>query len=578
MFRKLLIAYLVLLAFALGTLGVLFGQSIRKRVRDEIALRLESQAEMLRPLVQAVPSSELQATVRELGGRVGSRLTVIGPDGVVMADSHANPSEMDNHNARPEVQGSRAEGRGRNVRHSDTVRHDMMYCALRLAGNQADGVVLRAAFPLTQIQAEIRALYRGIVLAFFVTALVGVVVTYLAVRQITRPLSRIRAVAQAISAGDFSQKAPLEASEEIASVGLAINRMAEELSGRLDSLKAERSRLEALIASMAEGVIALDREGRVSHCNRAAEGLFGIRHPLTGMKLWDALRLTSLREKVEPVLQTGEPARTHFEVGSRIVAACIYPIREQQGAVLVAHDATEERRYDALRKEFVANVSHELRTPLSLIRGYVETLREGAWKDAQRAPEFLETVDKNVQRLCAIVADLLDLSKLDSAGEIAKLKPIDVGPFLEKVRETFQPLAAKKQQTLVVELNPKDITVEADPDLLERAIGNLVDNAIKYTPDEGTVRLRASAAPEAVLLVVEDNGVGIPEKDIPRIFERFYRVDKSRSREMGGTGLGLAIVKHVAQLHGGAVSVQSRVGYGSTFTLRLPPGSDHKTA
>ncbi|MBM4080943.1 MAG: HAMP domain-containing protein, partial [Planctomycetes bacterium] len=202
MFRKLLIAYLVLLAFALGTLGALFGQSVRKRVRDEIAQRLESHAEMLRPLVQAVPSSELQATVKELGGRVGSRLTVIGPDGVVMADSHANPSEMDNHNTRTEVQQARSEGRGRNVRHSDTVRYDMMYCASRLAENQPGGVILRAAFPLTQIQAEIRALYRGIVLAFFVTALVGVVVTYLAVRQITRPLSRIRAVAQAISAGD----------------------------------------------------------------------------------------------------------------------------------------------------------------------------------------------------------------------------------------------------------------------------------------------------------------------------------------------------------------------------------------
>jgi two-component system phosphate regulon sensor histidine kinase PhoR len=257
-------------------------------------------------------------------------------------------------------------------------------------------------------------------------------------------------------------------------------------------------------------------------------------------------------------------------IAGRDFVLAFFPQGVSPGCVLVARDVTEERRYDRLRKEFVANVSHELRTPLSVIAGYVETLKDGALKDEQNAPKFLESIERNVHRLASLVSDLLELSRLESSGQLAHPRRVETRPLLEKVVEDFRPLADRKGQRLTLEISPEVKAVDADPDLLERALRNLVDNAIKYTPDGGSITLGARTAADSLLFSVRDTGIGIPLEDLPRIFERFYRVDKSRSRELGGTGLGLAIVKHIAQLHGGAISVESRPGAGSVFTLRLP--------
>jgi two-component system phosphate regulon sensor histidine kinase PhoR len=257
------------------------------------------------------------------------------------------------------------------------------------------------------------------------------------------------------------------------------------------------------------------------------------------------------------------------EVEGRTLSLSFSPLRGSTGCVLVVRDVTEERRYDRLRKEFVANVSHELRTPLSVIRGYVETLRDGALRDEQNAPRFLESIEKNVERLSSLVGDLLELSRLESGTQLLHPRALEGRDVVHKVVDDFRLLAEKRKQTLTAEAREPS-SFQADPDLLERALRNLVDNAIKYTGDGGSIRVFVEVDEDDVVFTVQDTGIGIPEADLPRVFERFYRVDKSRSRELGGTGLGLAIVKHVAQLHGGAVSVQSRVGQGSTFRLRLP--------
>jgi two-component system phosphate regulon sensor histidine kinase PhoR len=298
--------------------------------------------------------------------------------------------------------------------------------------------------------------------------------------------------------------------------------------------------------------------------------LFELRDAPQGLRLWELVRLPGLEELALKALRERASVRDTFEVGTRVLSVRLSPVSEGHGVVLVAHDITEDRRYDTLRREFVANVSHELRTPLSVVQGYTETLLEGAMKDEKNGPEFLGIIDKNVRRLSSIVSDLLDLSKLESGGQVFEPRPVDVRALVERVGDAFRPVAERKRQQLVVEVPANAGTVDADGALLERAVSNLVDNALKYTPEGGRVRMSATSDGVQAAITVEDNGMGIPEADLPRVFERFYRVDKSRSRDLGGTGLGLSIVKHIIQLHGGTISVRSAVGTGSSFTIRLP--------
>jgi two-component system phosphate regulon sensor histidine kinase PhoR len=448
----------------------------------------------------------------------------------------------------------------------------MIYYAMIL--DSPEGTVVRAALPLTRIEAEINRIYRTLLFAFAGIALVAVMVMSFIAREITQPLREMRLLADWVAAGDFTRKAPLRAPDEIGHVSAALNRMADELSARLEKLRAERSKLEAVISSMEEGVIPLDPDGRILGANAAARELFDLHSDPLGLRLWEVIRLPGLEETAAKALRDRSPVRDSFEIGDRVLSVRLAPVTDGAGAVLVAHDITEDRRYDNLRKEFVANVSHELRTPLSVVQGYVETLAEGAWRDEKSAMEFLTIIDKNVRRLSAIVTDLLDLSKLESGGHVLEARDVDVKALVERVTEAFRPVAGRKGQQLSADAAPGTRTVWADGTLLERALSNLVDNALKYTPEGGKIRVQGGTDGSHAWLSVEDNGTGIPEADLPRIFERFYRVDKSRSRDLGGTGLGLSIVKHIIQLHGGTISVRS-TSTGSTFMIRLPIARPH---
>jgi two-component system phosphate regulon sensor histidine kinase PhoR len=569
LFRKLFAATLGLLVLALALLGLLSADTTRTRLLEEIGRRLETDTEMLRVLSDTNPEPRaLQTALHGISRRLEVRFTVIEADGRVIADSDSDPSGMDNHNSRPEVAQARAEGRGAHRRYSDTLHTDMLYHAMLL--QEPPGRIVRAALSLTRVDEEVGTIYRTLFLAFLGIVVVAAAVMFLVAREITQPLREIRLLADWVAAGDFTRKAPARAPDEIGHVAAALNRMAEELSARLEKLRAERGKLEATISSMEEGVIPLDAEGRIEGANASARTLFELRDAPQGLRLWELVRLPGLEELALKALRERASVRDTFEVGTRVLSVRLSPVSEGHGVVLVAHDITEDRRYDTLRREFVANVSHELRTPLSVVQGYTETLLEGAMKDEKNGPEFLGIIDKNVRRLSSIVSDLLDLSKLESGGQVFEPRPVDVRALVERVGDAFRPVAERKRQQLVVEVPANAGTVDADGALLERAVSNLVDNALKYTPEGGRVRMSATSDGVQAAITVEDNGMGIPEADLPRVFERFYRVDKSRSRDLGGTGLGLSIVKHIIQLHGGTISVRSAVGTGSSFTIRLP--------
>jgi two-component system phosphate regulon sensor histidine kinase PhoR len=570
-FRRVLAAFLALLVLALFVFSILTAREMRERVREEIELRLHAEAELLRALVRASKPEALQDALRGLRGSSETRFSVVAGDGRVLADSHADSASMERHNGRPELLLARGLGSGTNVRYNETVGCDMMYHARLLDPSGPAGVVVRVALPLTRVEAELARLTAQVVAVFLLVGAAGGAVSCLLARWISRPLAELRETADAVAGGELGRKAPGGFPHEAGALARAMNRMADELKARMESVRAEGARLEALIASMEEGVVALDREGRIGRSNDAARRLLGIGPAASGLRLWEVVRVPGIEDRVRGALASGAPVRARLEIGSKVVAFSVGPVAGGEGALLVARDATEEQRYDQLRKDFVANVSHELRTPLCLVQGFVETLREGAWRDEARAPEFLETIDRNVDRLRALVEDLLELSRLESSGEVVRPREIDAAALLARVEENFRPLAAKRSLAFTVEA-AAGLVFRADPELLERAVGNLVDNAIKYTPEGGRVAVRAEEKDGSILLNVEDTGIGIPEADQSRVFERFYRVDKSRSRELGGTGLGLAIVKHVAQLHGGTVSLRSAPGRGSAFTLRIPAG------
>jgi two-component system phosphate regulon sensor histidine kinase PhoR len=372
--------------------------------------------------------------------------------------------------------------------------------------------------------------------------------------------------ARALAEGRTEPSVPLDPPAELAEMGRALGALREELTRRRQEVHADVARLHAILSAMQDGVVALGADGRVEITNAAARRLLGLPGPMNQAEVWELTRDEGAVAAVRRALG-GAEGHAALEHEGRTLEIDAAPVASG-GAVVAVRDVTRRQEYDRLRREFVANVSHELRTPLTLIRGFVETLRAGALEDPPKAREFLETIDRHAGRLSALIEDLLELSRLESQPGILKRRRVRLDELLQRVRETFAPAARRAGLRLLVEAPP--LEAEVDPELAERAVANLVDNALKYTPQGGSVSLTACAP---AVIEVRDTGVGIPGADLAHVFERFYRVEKSRSRELGGTGLGLAIVKHVAQLHGGGVEVESEPGRGSRFRISLGPAS-----
>jgi two-component system phosphate regulon sensor histidine kinase PhoR len=391
-------------------------------------------------------------------------------------------------------------------------------------------------------------------------------------RRRDRHLAGYARAAWSLARGDLEARCDLGGPAGHEDLGRAINEAAEVLGQRLAGLTGERDTLASMLRGMEDGVLVTDAGQKVILANPSAAKLLGFTLPAEGRMLWELVRYETFLKSSLEAMERSEPKTLGMDVEDRHLAVSMTPL--PMGRFLaVVHDATESARYQGLRKEFVANVSHELRTPLTLIRGCVETLQEGAFHDPVKGPEFLGIVAKNAAMLTNLVEDILDLSKLESPQGLPRKLRVDLQTTIHRVLEMRLPFAQKKDQSLTAAVAGTLPVVIGDPDYLERALSNLVDNAVKYTPEKGNIRVSARGLGATVVLEVKDDGIGIPEADLPRIFERFYRVDKSRSREMGGTGLGLSIVKHVVQSHGGIVEVESRPGQGSIFRMVLPAES-----
>ncbi|HXX93382.1 MAG TPA: ATP-binding protein [Planctomycetota bacterium] len=391
--------------------------------------------------------------------------------------------------------------------------------------------------------------------------------------RLRRPrLAALKRVAGELGRGNLGARVDTQGSPAYRSLAESLNAMAESLERRMGELEKERDLHAGALRGIREGLVVLDHQQVILLANPAMGELLDCDpRRAAGMALWEVIRSEEVSDGFREVVASGRPQVIQVgPIKERHLSFSFSPLGPEGPVAVVIHDTTESARYQELRKEFVANVSHELRTPLTIIRGFVETLEDGAIREPDRAAEFLGMISKHTRQLTNLVENLLDLSRLEGAQALQRRVRVDLVPLLGRVIDFQMPAAQKRGQTLTLTAPRFLPSILGDPDYLERAVSNLVDNAIKYTPEGGSIRVAAGADGKSVAVEVVDNGIGIPEADLPRVFERFYRVDKSRSRDMGGTGLGLAIVKHVVQSHGGVVEAKSTPGRGTTFRMTLP--------
>lgn len=530
---------------------------------------LRRQALLAARLVEAAPGGAAGARVAALAEETGARVTLIARSGVVLADSAERPEAMENHAGRPEVARALEGGTGVAYRLSRTLGREMIYVAVPVRGEAA---VVRLSLPLTRVRAAL--LHVGAVLFGLVLA-VAAGMFWLALRQtatVTRPLEAMTEAARSLAAGDLSHRVRVAGARELQVLARSINQMADALAERITEASTGRDLLDSVLTGLPSGVLVFDRGGRLMGVNPAARAYLNLAPDGEGQRHHtEVLRMSALSSAVDAALR-GERATLDGlpGAGNRVLAATAAPGRGLGvGAVVVVHDVTEARRVEAMRRDLVANVSHELKTPVTAIRGFAETLLQGALDDPEDARRFVAIIDQEARRLEALIQDLLELARLQSDPAAVQPRAGDLAAVARKVAERLRPRAEAAGIALQVEA-PPGLPATFDARRLDQVITNLVENSLQHTPAGGRVTVTAGAAPGAVVLAVADTGTGIPPRDLPRIFERFYRVEKGRSRRTGGTGLGLAIVKHIVEAHGGRVRAESELGRGTTVTVELP--------
>jgi len=577
-------SYLIVTLAAILAVGLVSIRTARSSYLDQVRRDLAAQAYLVSDALRAdVAGGDYEAVNRRciaLGRPSATRVTIVLPDGEVAGDSEESPQNMDNHADRPEIRQALAEGMGSSMRFSHTLGETMMYVAVGIPRNGGYIAIARTAVPLTSIAQGIRKITGEITLGVALATLFAAAVGYVAARRMVRPIEAVRAGAERFAQGDFSQRIPPVArSQEMAGLTNALNAMAEEMDDRIRNLVRERNQREAVLSSMVEGVLAVDTQEGIISLNSAAARFLGIE--LTdahGRKVYDLVRHPAFLQFLRKALKSGEPIEGEIAIHTQeeqLLQAHGAVLQNAQegaiGAVVVLNDVTRLRRLERVRRDFVANVSHELRTPITSIKGFVETLLDGAIDNTEDAQRFLEIIGKHADRLNAIISDLLTLSRIEQGEERTGIV-LERVPVLQPLQSAIQlckSKAADKRIETVLRCE-EGITARINPPLLEQAVANLIDNAVKYSEPDSQVRVTATEDGEGVMIRVKDDGCGIAEEHLPRLFERFYRIDKARSRNLGGTGLGLAIVKHIVKAHGGTVSVTSTPGKGSSFTIRLP--------
>jgi two-component system, OmpR family, phosphate regulon sensor histidine kinase PhoR len=557
---RLLTAYALTVVALLAILAVVLDRTLSAEFLDNLTASIEDQA---RAVQASLPeeSDSLQPEVRALGRELHQRITVIRTDGVVIGESDLpDVSGIENHADRPEFRAA-LDGRiGVASRISETVGRPFRYVALP----PQDDRVVRVGLPLSIVEERLGGIRLVVVAGTVIAALVGVGAVWLVARGLTRPLRRMTAEVARVSRGDLEAHVTPDETEELALLAATVNDMASELGARIEQARRERAELDQILSAMEEGILLVSTKGEVRYANPSIEQMLG-----TVPDTLRTLNPPALRALVEECSTSGRPGQRDLETGVpvRVLQSAALPLGRSEGVLLVLRDVTASRRVEAMRRDFVADASHELKTPAASIQAAAETMESALRDDPEAAAQFAAQLRQEAGRLARIVSDLLDLSRLES--ERPQFRAVRLDHLVREEARRILPVAREAGVDVKIE-SSSPVTLSGSAKDLSLLMGNLLENAVRHTPKGGRVRVTVGAQHGAALITVSDTGIGIPTRDLPRVFERFYRVDRGRSRATGGTGLGLSIARHVAQQHGGRIDAESELGRGSTFRVVVP--------
>lgn len=589
---KLTALFMLVIGLTVLAAGILMGRSYQENHQNTLKSHMLSE---IRVLIAAAPwpsgqseaeqAAYLESQAKRFKQLADMRVTYIRPDGVVLGDSDHDPATMENHSNRKEVKEALASGVGSSTRRSSTLGESMLYVAVPIQEDGKTVGIVRLAVSLRDVERSLGNMWLALVFGLLILFIIAAIISYRIARSVTRPLERMTSAAKRMANMDYEIRIPAEGKDEVNELARALNAMAASLQGQVNEIRQNEVRLQSVLDNMISGVVMIDPDGRIKLYNRSAELLLGsTAQERVGRSFGEVKQQYELVQLIREALQSHEPLHEELTVyypEERLLELNFVPMHtneeQEPGLLLVLQDVSAIRRLERMRSEFVANVSHELKTPVAAVKGFAETLLAGAVNDPETAQSFLTIIHDESERLNRLIGDILELSKIESRRSPLQFSPVDLYAFVERLAEFMSTEAAKKNINLEWHVE-EGLFVEADEDRLGQILLNLLQNGINYTPEGGSVRVAAEVVEggesegeeERVRITVSDTGIGIPKKDLPRIFERFYRVDKARSRSSGGTGLGLSIVKHLADLHHGSIRVESIVGVGSKFILELP--------
>jgi two-component system, OmpR family, phosphate regulon sensor histidine kinase PhoR len=579
---KLMVSYIILIMVIGITLFAFLSHTMEDYMVKETRDGLFSEARLTRLIVERDLGALHQDAPRlatTIARETRSRVTLISLQGVVVGDSEVKQEDLkdlENHLYRPEVQEALKTGQGSSLRYSATLRTTMLYVALPLKPATGEGGFLRLALPLSTLKQTKEGINTILLISLLIAFAIALLLSSILSSLTTRSLREIAVAAARIGSGDFSRRIPVTSKDEAGELARIMNDMTARIQAQLESLATEKNRLDTILRGMGEGLMVTDAKGVITLVNPPFRALFGVGNEVEGKPLIEITRHPALHEAFSLVVKNRCERLEEISLTlerEKVLMTHWVPLMDNGaflGVVAVFHDISDLKRLEKVRKDFVANVSHELRTPVTVIKGYAETLlNDVKMENPEQAIRFIRVIHSHSERLADLIRDLLVLSELESGTMSLELSPLPVGVVARHAAALLEQLARDKGIVIDCSGIGDAVKAMADRGRLEQVFVNLLDNAVKYTPGPGNVTVSATESGDMVSIAVQDSGLGIPPKDLPRLFERFYRVDSGRSRAEGGTGLGLSIVKHIVQLHGGTISVSSTPGKGSTFTFTL---------
>lgn len=568
-FLKIFAGYAIVIAAMVVLTLLLSLRTVRNHHMDMQQSNLRFIARGLEPTFSRAlregSSQMLDSLAKHLGPVTNSRITVIERAGIVLADSWRDPAEMDNHGTRPEIMTAFGGGSGASLRYSATVRADMLYVAVPLEGGEGGPNVLRVSMRLDSIDLALAGLRNEIIAIAAVVVILALLAATLFARSFSRPLDQLTVASHKVASGDFDTRVFLKGRGEIKDLADSFNYMAGRVKSLFGDLSKKTEELRGIVASLQDGLLVLGRDGRIILSNESFQRLAG-EDAAEGKFYWEVVRVPQFDELVRSVGEEKADLVREVSLDDKVYLCSGTYLEARDAVIVLVHDITEMKNVEKLKKDFVVNLSHELRTPLTAIKGFLETLQDEVTLDGHH---YLEIVRRHTERLTEIVEDLLALSELEDSGISLESADVDLGNLARDVVPVFEQKVKEKGLKLALEAPGEGPIVAGDHFKLEQVLINLIANAIKYT-DEGEITVFLRQEDTSALIAVSDTGAGISEEHLPRIFERFYVADKSRSKRVGGTGLGLAIVKHIVLLHNGEIDVRSTPGQGTTFTVTLP--------